>query len=57
MFIVMSIRNTKDPDLLKEMKDTMSIKPESDHKINSFVVKYSKSIILLGYSFLFMLFA
>lgn len=57
MFILMSLRNTKDPDFLSEMKDTLSIKPKTDHKINSLVVKFSKSIILLGYSFLFMLFA
>lgn len=57
MFIVMSLRNTKDPDFLKEMKDIQSIKPKTDHKIDSLVVKSSKSVILLGYSFLFMLFA
>ena len=57
MFFVMSIRNTKDPDFLSEMKDTLYIKPETDDKINSLIVKFSKSIILLGYSFLFMLFA
>lgn len=57
MFIVMSLLNTKDPDFLKEMKDIQSIKQKTDHKIDSLVMKSSKSVILLGYSFLFMLFA
>jgi len=57
MFIVMSLRNAKDPDFLKEMKDIQSIKPKTDHKIDSLIVKSSKSVILIGYSFLFMLFA
>ena len=54
MFIVMSLRNTKDPDLLKEMKDNLSIKPNTSHKVDSLVIKYSKSAIFLGYSFLFL---
>lgn len=54
MFIIMSLRNTKDPDLLKEMKDNLSIKPNTGHKVDSLVIKYSKSAIFLGYSFLFL---
>lgn len=54
MFIVMSLRNTKDPDLLKEMKDNLSIKPNTNHKVDSLVIKYSKFVIFLGYSFLFL---
>lgn len=54
MFIVMSMRNLKDPEALKEMKDDLSIKPNTNHKVDSLVIKYSKSIVLLGYSFLFL---
>lgn len=55
MFIVTSLINTKDPDFLNEMKDTLSIKWNTNHKINSFVLKISKSVIILAYAFLFML--
>ena len=55
MFIITSLMNTRDPDFLNEMKDNFSIKSNTSRKINSLVLKASKSIIILAYSFLFML--
>lgn len=57
MFIISSIIPTWDPTFLKEMKDTLSIKSNTNHKINSLILKSSKSIIISAYAFLFMLLA
>ena len=55
MFIITTLMNTNDPDFLNEMKDSFLIKWNTSRKINSLVLKASKSIIILAYSFLFML--
>ena len=55
MFIITSLMNTRNPDFLNEMKDNFSIKWNTNRKINPLILKASKSIIILAYSFLFML--
>lgn len=57
MFIITSLLDTWDPDFLKEMKDTLSIKLDTNHKTNSLVLKASKFTIISAYAFLFMLLA
>ena len=55
MFIITSLLQTWDPVFLKEMKDTLSIKSDTNHKINSLIINSSKSIMITAYAFLFML--
>ena len=55
MFIITTLMNTNDPDFLNEMKDISSIKWNTSHKINSLVLKASKSTIIRAYAFVFML--
>ena len=57
MFIITSLLDTWNPDFLKEMKDTLSIKWDTNHKTNSLVLKASKFTIISAYAFLFMLLA
>lgn len=57
MFIITSLLQTWDSVFLKEMKDILSIKPNTDHKINSLIIKSSKSTIISFYIFLFLLLA
>lgn len=55
MFIVMSVWNTWDPIFLKEMKDNLSIKSNTNRKINFIILNFSKSIMISAYAFLFLL--
>ncbi len=57
MFIITSLLDTWDPVFLNEMKDSLSIKLDTNRKINSLVQKASKFTIISAYAFLFMLLA
>lgn len=56
MFALISIMKTWDNDFLKEMEGLLSIKSKTNYKTESLVINFSKSIIFLGYSFLFLIF-
>ena len=56
MFFIGSIRQSWDPKFLKEMKEDLSIKWHTSKKVNSLIIRYSNSIMLLAYSFLFCIF-
>lgn len=57
IFIITSLLDTWDPIFLKEMKDTLSIKWNTNSKINSLILKASKFTTISVYAFLFMLLA